>query len=300
VSAVIPPLPPQNLRLEDVLDWVQPEHLAHIVHAMRVSGRLARLSRPQLEAVVYALHASGLLDEGVYNLIAASLRGEITYNQDGLACVHNASFLRDERFVAAYRRGVEAAGADYPWHWRVRVGLWAADHARRLEGDFVECGVYRGFLSSAIMRYLDWNRLGKRFFLLDTFRGLDEAFISEEERLAGKTAAYGGYRECFEDVQRNFAEFRNVVLIRGSVPLTLPQVSADKVCYLHIDMNCAPPEVAAAAYFWDKLVPGAVVLLDDYANPDKDVQHCAMDRFAASRGVEVLPLPTGQGLMVRP
>lgn len=222
-----------------------------------------------------------------------------TYNQDGLRTVHNADFLRDPRFIDAYQRGVQAAG-DYGWHWRVYVGLWAASHAAHLQGDFIECGVNRGFLSSAIMRYLDWNRMNKHFFLLDTFHGLDEAFISEEEKRLGKTKEFHTYQECYEEVKSNFAEFHNVHLIRGSVPTTLPLVKADRVCYLHLDMNCAVPEIAAIRYFWDKLVPGAVVLLDDYAYYGFQVQKKAMDEFTAERGVHVLSLPTGQGLILKP
>jgi hypothetical protein len=30
-------------------------------------------------------------------------------------------------------------------------------------------------------------------------------------------------------------------------------------------MNCTKPEIDAATFFWDKLVNGAMVLLDDYA-----------------------------------
>ncbi len=66
---------------------------------------------------------------------------------------------------------MEAAGQDYGWHWRVHVGLWAAASCASLEGDFVECGVNRGFLSSAIMEHLDWDKTGKHFYLLDTFNG---------------------------------------------------------------------------------------------------------------------------------
>lgn len=44
-----------------------------------------------------------------------------------------------------------------PLHRRVHVGLWAAQNAISIEGDLVECDVSRGFLSSAIMNYLNWN-----------------------------------------------------------------------------------------------------------------------------------------------
>jgi hypothetical protein len=272
------------------------EKVDHLIHALRVSGRLERLSRRQVESILYSLkeagHLKGWVDTNAWGK-------PLTYCQDGLACIHSAGFLTDPAFADAYRRGLLAAGEDYRWHWRVHVGLWAAYHANHLDGDFVECGVNRGCLSSAIMRYLDWNACGKRFFLLDTFKGLDPAHVSAEEKAAGKLEHVNWYEECFEQVRENFAEFKNVVIVRGSVPDTLPQVQTDKVCYLHLDMNCAPPEVAAITYLWDKLVPGAVVLLDDYGHPGFESQKHAMDRFAAEKDVRVLSLPTGQGLILK-
>jgi hypothetical protein len=276
---------------DEAVDYLA-DKLDHLLHALRCSGRLARLSREQVVTILYALRASG--HEVVPPVEYA------TYNQDGLLSIHNADFLRDARFEDAYRRGATAAGAEYPWHWRVHVGLWAADHAARLTGDFVECGVNRGFMSSAIMRYLEWNALGKRFILMDTFNGLDEAFISDEERSLGKTGAFYGYTECYELARANFAEFRNVEIIRGSIPLTLPCAETDAVCFLHLDMNCVIPEVAAIEYFWDRLVPGAVVLLDDYGARGYEPQKHGMDEFAAKRDVAVLSLPTCQGLILKP
>ena len=75
------------------------------------------------------------------------------YNQDGLRSLHNHEFMLDPHFCKAYERGVLACEQDYRWHWRVHVGLWAAYSASKLKGDFVECGVNRGFLRSAIMEF---------------------------------------------------------------------------------------------------------------------------------------------------
>lgn len=104
------------------------------------------------------------------------------YNQDSLFTPHNHDFMRQPNFIRAYQRGVKAAEEDYNWHWRVYMALCAASHAARLHGDFVEFGVNRGFLSSAIMELLDWNTQGRTFFLLDTFAGIDERYISDAER----------------------------------------------------------------------------------------------------------------------
>jgi SAM-dependent methyltransferase len=228
------------------------------------------------------------------------------YDQDGLRSIHNHEFMDDPAFRKAYERGVRAAGDDYRWHWRIHVGLWAAACAARLEGDFVECGVNRGFLSSAIMDYLNWDSLGKQFYLLDTFRGLDERFVSPEDIASGaaekhrKSMASGFYVQGIDEVQANFSQWKNVSLIEGPIPETLPQVRAGKIAYLHLDMNCSPPEIAAIQFFWGRLVPGALVLLDDYAYHGYLSQKLAMDRFAQEKGIEILSLPTGQGLLVKP
>ena len=71
----------------------------------------------------------------------------------------------------------------------VHVALWVASQAKNIEGDFVECGVNKGFFTSCIMRYTDWNSLNKRFFLLDTFRGIDEKYMSDAEKKKGKLEA---------------------------------------------------------------------------------------------------------------
>ena len=76
--------------------------------------------------------------------------GPLTYNQDGLATVANADFLNDPRFHEAYRLGEQTGSwGNARNHWRVYVLCWAADKASRLEGDFVECGVYRGGFARA-------------------------------------------------------------------------------------------------------------------------------------------------------
>jgi hypothetical protein len=228
-----------------------------------------------------------------------------TYDRDGLTSIHNHDFLEQPAFQAAYQRGVVAAGQDYSWHWRVHIGLWAARTASRLPGDFVECGVNRGFMSSAVMTFLDWDRLGKQFYLLDTFRGIDERYVTDQEKSLGivdKNAgliASGFYATESASVRRNFAEWQNATIIEGAIPETLPLVTSREVAFLHIDLNCSSPEVAALEFFWDRLVTGALVLLDDYAFYGYREQKVAMDALADRLGTMVASLPTGQGLLIR-
>jgi len=243
-----------------------------------------------------------MIDTTGYTLVRLP-HPENLYDRDGLISIHNHDFMDDPGFQKAYARGVRAAG-DYRWEWRVHIGLWAARTALNLEGDFVECGVNRGFLSSAIMDYLDWDNTGKTFYLLDTFAGLDERHLLQENS-AGidrnkKHLDLGFYVNDSQSVRANFSEWRNVNIIQGPVPDTLKQITATKLAYLHLDMNSAPPEVAAFTELWQRLVSGAVILMDDYAFIGYEAQKRAMDQAAAVKGVVIASLPTGQGLVLKP
>ncbi|BBU20408.1 TylF/MycF/NovP-related O-methyltransferase [Mycobacterium xenopi] len=230
------------------------------------------------------------------------------YASDGLISIHRHAFVDDPEFQRAYQRGVQALGGQdfYRWQWRVHIGLWAASNASRLDGDFVECGVSYGFLSSAVMEFLDWDRLGKMFYLLDTFTGLDPRFLTAAEqgtralKKSKRWLRYGFYASSADSVRANFAQWRNQRIIVGAVPETLGQVDARTVAFLHLDMNCAAPEVDALRFFWPRFSPGAFVLLDDYAFGGADEQRRAMDCVARELGVPICALPTGQGLLIKP
>ena len=109
-------------------------------------------------------------------------------------------------------------------------------------------------MSRAIIEYVDFARTGNQFYLLDTYEGLVEKYISSEGKCAGVVP--GGYEPSYEFVVEAFRPFPSIHVIKGPVPETLSQVSSEKVSYLSLDMNCSQPEVAAAEFFWPKLVAG--------------------------------------------
>ncbi|HJU15697.1 MAG TPA: TylF/MycF/NovP-related O-methyltransferase [Stellaceae bacterium] len=226
-------------------------------------------------------------------------RARGAYFQDGLLTVHNSDFRIDRRFREAYQLG-KATGS---WgrqdvEWRAYICCWAAWSVCSKDGDFVECGVNRGGYSRAVMHYVDFESLDKKFWLLDTYEGLASHLISEDERHLGILP--GGYSPCHEYVKKIFDSIPRVNIIKGVVPDTLSQVKSNRVCYISIDMNNAAPEIAAAEYFWDRLISGGIIVLDDYGWRKHINQKIAFDKFADERGVKVLCLPTGQGLIFKP
>jgi O-methyltransferase len=228
-------------------------------------------------------------------------KDQLSYANDLLYTYHNSDFIREKKFAEAYALVKQLGGRlleNYDIQWRIHVVCWAAKHAAQLEGDFVDCGVYSGFSPRAICHFVDFEKLNKTYYLMDTFAGMDNRYSSSYEMERNKKLGYAEV-DLYAQVQETFKNFRTKI-IKGAIPDTLPQADCEKVSFLSIDMNSELPEVAALEYFWPKMVSGGIIVLDDYGYPGCLNQKLAHDKFAASKGVMVLSLPTCQGLIIKP
>lgn len=233
-------------------------------------------------------------------LLPNNFLGPIRFVKDSVATSNNCDFLEEPGFKKAYA----LAQATSPWkgfemQWRTYIVCCLAEIASKLPGDFVECGVNTGAYSRALIDYIDFNKTGKTFYLFDTYEGLVPSQITDEEKKAGVGDYLSTYTNVYDQVLNTFAAF-NTKIIKGMVPDTLPLCKSEKVCYLSIDMNVVAPEIAAAHFFWDKLVSGAVMILDDYGFPAHIAQKKAFDAFAKEKNVPLIYIPTGQAIIFKP
>lgn len=250
-----------------------------------------------------------------------NLLDSASYFHDGLAVWSKSvdHFLENKKFMESYmigmnsghriRRSLDNPDADIHLEWRVHTLCWAAAHAAKLEGDFVECGVNTGIFSLAVCNYVDFNNLDKDFWLLDTYEGspLDQMTDEEEKKFGKRQRARKArnpsksmYFECYDLAKKNFSPWPRAKLVRGMIPDTLPEVTSEKVCYLSVDLNFVAPEKAAMEYFWPKLVPGGIIVLDDFGWVNRRLQLEAHNEWAKRNGVEILLAPTGQGIVIKP
>jgi len=205
----------------------------------------------------------------------------------------NASFLEDARFVQAFN----AAAADETEKslaWRVHVLCWVAHNSLCVEGDFVECGVYRGMSTAVVAPYLDFARQPRSWYLYDTFTGIPADQLNPGHGNPDNYQAPG----LFEAAVKRFAPYPNIRVVRGRVPEVLAEGAPAKVAFLHLDMNSAAAETAALEFFDKRLQPGAFVVLDDYGWRGYRDQKLSADRFFGQRGKPIMELPTGQGVVM--
>ena len=202
----------------------------------------------------------------------------------------NMSMLDDQPFVQAWQSNIET-DADQAILWRRYVLACAAYHCVQLGGDFVECGAYKGVGMKTVIDYLGGHEFPRTFWGYDLFEH-DDSMLHHAMPEHGPG--------LYARVQRKFADYPQVKLLKGMIPDVFASGSPSQIAYLHIDLNQAPAEIAALDHLFDRMVPGGVLILDDYEwagvyRPQK----LAEDAWFDARHYRVMPLPTGQGLVIK-
>jgi len=202
----------------------------------------------------------------------------------------NMSMFDDHPFVTAWRSNIESE-ADRAIIWRRYVLACAAYHCIHLEGDFVECGAYTGVGIKTVIDYLGGVNFPKMFWCYDIFEH-DDSMLNH--------AMPEHNSNLYERVKEKFADYPQVELIKGLIPESFKDNCPEKIAYLHIDLNQAPAEVAALEHLFDRVVSGGIIILDDYEWAGSyRPQKLAEDLWFEARHYRVMPLPTGQGLVIK-
>jgi hypothetical protein len=173
--------------------------------------------------------------------------------------------------------------------WRTLI------QALALDGDLVECGVFRGgtaLLEATTVRDVAGQR---PLHLVDSFAGMPsvtEGTDRFEEGDLGSTSA--------ASVRTALAPFPFARVHEGVIPGILDELGVERVTWAHIDVDVNGAVRECLEFLHPLMVPGGVIVLDDYGFPSCPGTRRAVDEFFANGRSEVpLCLPTGQALVTK-
>lgn len=169
---------------------------------------------------------------------------------------------------------------------------------RGIAGDIVECGVWKGGSMLLVARKLARQGDTRRnLFLFDTFEGMSEPtkedinavdqstagkLLESSDRSAGNNVwCYSPLDEVKANLKQSNYPSERIRFIKGKVEETLPEPSIGDIALLRLDTDWYESTKWELETLYDKLVPGGVLIIDDYGHWSGSKK--AVDEFFTAR-----------------
>ncbi len=151
-----------------------------------------------------------------------------------------------------------------------------------IEGDFVECGVWKGG-SAMMLAYslLNFKSADKKIYLYDTFEGMTEPTendvninnVNAKQIYTSKLSKKGEsnwVRSEIDEVKQNLYSTcypkGNIFFIKGKVEETIPKTIPSKIAILRLDTDWYESTLHELKHLYPLLVTRGVLVIDDYGH----------------------------------
>jgi hypothetical protein len=172
--------------------------------------------------------------------------------------------------------------------YTLRQLLSLVDH---VPGDTAECGVYLGASSWFICDHFHGSDRTHHAF--DSFEGL-----SEPSGLDGSYWKAGDLNSPEEHARAVLSPF-DARVYKGWLPDRFGEVADRTFAFVHVDVDLYEPTRHAVEFFYPRMAPGGIILLDDHGFTTCPGATRAVEEYMADRPEPIVLLTTGQAMILR-
>lgn len=145
---------------------------------------------------------------------------------------------------------------------------------KSLPGDIAECGVFRGATIACLAHYCQRQNVKKTIFGFDSFAGFNPQEL-DAEKLNNSSAYIEVENTLFKRNSKALVENKlslvqaseNVRLVEGYFETTLGRFAGKTFCFVHLDCDLFAAYQTCLEFFYPRLVPGGIILFDEYLDP---------------------------------
>jgi hypothetical protein len=175
---------------------------------------------------------------------------------------------------------------------------YLAKNVKRLNGDTAECGSLHGAGSFLIMKATACD--GRMHHVFDSFEGLSSPGpLDKNEQKRVFVWQKGDLKVGEEMVANNLAGSGNFKLYKGWIPARFNEVEDKKFAFVHIDVDLYEPTYESLEFFYERMIPGGIIVCDDYGSEACPGAYKACNDFIADKIEEIIHLTGGQGVVIK-
>lgn len=147
--------------------------------------------------------------------------------------------------------------------------------AKDISGDVAECGVFRGGSLKLLANVFPSSTI----YGFDTFEGLPQGGKEDTVKLEK-----GRFACSLSEVTKYLSDTTNVRLIKGLFPETVINIPEEaRFKFVHLDMDLYKPTLQGLKFFYARMNPGAVMIIDDYLHSECPGIQQALEEFFAGK-----------------
>lgn len=200
----------------------------------------------------------------------------------------------DTDFAAVFA----ATGLDWDYSYERKYNLnqlYALTTA--VEGDVAECGTFTGASAYLLARRILGEHRKRRLYLFDSFAGL-----AVPEPVDGGWWHRGDLCATEDTVRATLAPLGDLPFIdiyAGWIPERFAEIADRHFSFVHIDVDLRQATRDSLDFFYPRMVPGGVMVFDDYGYGSCPGATQAVDAFMAGRPEPIVNLSAGGAFIVR-
>ena len=176
--------------------------------------------------------------------------------------------------------------------WRM-----AGEACKLDRGIFIEIGTWRGGSGCLIAKKVEVENKSSEVFLCDTFTGVVKAGEMDD--------CYNGGEHADTDISIvegliNKMNLKNVKILQGIFPEdTGEEIIGKEIAFAHIDVDVYQSTKDIIDYIWPMIIPGGIVVFDDYGTPTTKGQKKYIDEVKELSDRIFIANLMGQGIFIK-
>ncbi len=173
-----------------------------------------------------------------------------------------------------------------------------ANYAAKLpQGDVAQLGVYKGGTAKMIAEC--FKRTNKNIYLFDTFEGLPPSSQADGKKNQALKTENDFNDVDFREVEELFRPYTSVVLKKGFFPQTAHDLTDARFSFVYLDADLYQSTKDGLNFFYPRMLPGGVIMLDDYGTPIWPGIQKAVQEFCEEQNISAVSPTWWQGLIIK-